>query len=124
MSNNKKIVSNTNSTPTINTANNKNNNKSSYFNSTKKSHYGSQQSKPKMSNSLELISGSVSEVQKKYEILSDIVSEYQGKVHGSQSNVNGNNISLVVYYECPLGKRDEIKTLYNNRIRTLQRFSV
>ncbi len=67
------------------------------------------QSKPKMDNSLELITGPIDSVQKKYEILSDIVTEYQGKVHGSQSMINGNLISLVVYYEVPEGKREEVK---------------
>jgi hypothetical protein len=43
------------------------------------------QPKPKMSNSFELLQGSIAEVQKKYEILSDIVIiEYNDKVHGSQ----------------------------------------
>lgn len=71
------------------------------------------QPKPKMSNSLELLSGPISKVQRKYEILSDIVTEYNGKVHGSQSNVNGNSISLVVYYEVPEGKREEVKQRFN-----------
>ncbi len=62
-----------------------------------------------MDNSLELITGPIDSVQKKYEILSDIVTEYQGKVHGSQSMINGNLISLVVYYEVPEGKREEVK---------------
>ena len=38
-----------------------------------------------MSNSFELLTGSVPEIQKKYEILSDIVYEVNGKIHGSQS---------------------------------------
>ena len=42
------------------------------------------QPKPKMSNSFELLTGPIETIQKKYEILSDIVSEYNGKVHGSQ----------------------------------------
>ena len=42
------------------------------------------QSKPKMYNSFELLQGSITEIQKKYEILSDIVIEYGGRVHGSQ----------------------------------------
>ena len=68
------------------------------------------QPKPKTSNSIELISGPISEVQKKYEVLSDIVTEYIGKVHGSQSLIIQNNsISLVVYYEVHEGKRDEVK---------------
>ena len=45
------------------------------------------QPKPKMNNSLELLSGTIDSVQKKYEILSDIVTEYQGKLHGSQSQL-------------------------------------
>ena len=46
--------------------------------------------------------------------LSDIVTEVNGKVHGSQSHVNGNNISLVVYYEVPAeGKREECKQKFN-----------
>ncbi len=68
-----------------------------------------------MSNSLELLSGPISEVQKKYEILSDIVTEFNGKVHGSQSTVNGNNISLVVYYEVPIGQRDLVKQKFSNQ---------
>ena len=36
-----------------------------------------------MSNSLEILQGTIQEMQEKYEILSDIVSEYNGKVHGS-----------------------------------------
>jgi hypothetical protein len=73
-----------------------------------------------MSNSLELISGSVSEVQQRYEILSDIVNEFNGKVHGSQSHVNENIVSLVVYYEVPEGKRVEVKNRYNSLIKTIR----
>ena len=51
-----------------------------------------------MSNSFKLLTGPVSEIQKKYEILSDIVSEANGKVHGSQSHIIANNsMSLIVY---------------------------
>ena len=71
-----------------------------------------------MSNSLELISGPISEVQKEYEILSDIVSEYNGKVHGSQSHMLGNNLlSLVVYYEVPEGKREEVRRKFDKFIQ-------
>ena len=38
--------------------------------------------------------------------LSDIITEYNGKVHGSQSHANGNNIYLVVYYEIPWRERE------------------
>ena len=75
--------------------------------------------KPKMSNSLELVTGPIETVQKKYEILSDIVTEYQGKVHGSQSSINGNNISLIVYYEVSEGKREEVKSRFKNSIIVL-----
>jgi len=80
----------------------------------KKSYYTTQQkqqqSKPKMSNSLELLQGSITDVQQRYEILSDIVSEANGKVHGSQSHiVTVHVISLIVYYEVPEGQREDVK---------------
>ena len=73
-----------------------------------------------MSNSLELLSGPISEVQKKYEILSDLVIvEHGGKVHGSQThNVTNNSMQLIVYYEVPLGKRDEVKRKFENLVKT------
>ena len=76
-----------------------------------------------MSNSLELWQGPIEDIQKKYEILSDIVSEANGKVHGSQSHIisGSNNISLVVYYEVPEGKREEVKQRFKNSIIVLQR---
>jgi hypothetical protein len=73
--------------------------------------------KPKMSNSFELLTGPIEIIQKKYEILSDIVIvEYGGKVHGSQSHIfaNNNSMQLIVYYEVPLGQRDEVKQKFNN----------
>ena len=68
-----------------------------------------------MSNSFELLTGPVSEIQKKYEILSDLVIvEYGGKVHGSQSHIIANNLnSLIVYYEVPEGKREEVKRKFS-----------
>jgi hypothetical protein len=85
-------------------------NKPNYYNKFTK------QPKPKMSNSLELISGHIETVQKKYEILSDIISDQGGKTHGSQSHPTGNNISLIAYYEVPEGKREEIKSRVKNSI--------
>ena len=74
--------------------------------------------KPKMSNSFEYLQGSIVEIQKKYEILSDIVTEYGDKVHGSQSHIiASNNMQLVVYYEVPEGKREEVKQKFNNFVR-------
>ena len=79
--------------------------------------------KPKMSNSLELLTGPITEIQRKYEILSDLVTELGGKTHGSQSHIGPNNsISLVVYYEVPAegNKRDEVKQKFNTAIRNNQ----
>ena len=65
------------------------------------------QPKPKMSNSFELLQGSILEIQKKYEILSDIVTEHKGKVHGSQRDRDPKTglLDLLVYYEVPEGKK-------------------
>ena len=76
-----------------------------------------------MSNSFELLTGPIDTIQKKYEILSDIVSEHNGKVHGSQShNVANNSLSLIVYYEVPLGQRNEVKQKIDNMIRNLMTY--
>ena len=74
-----------------------------------------------MSNSFELLTGPIDTIQKKYEILSDLVIvEHGGKVHGSQShNVTNNSMQLIVYYEVPLGQRDEVKQKFDNMIRNL-----
>ena len=89
-------------------------NKPNYYNKFSK------QPKPKMSNSLELITGSFDSVQNKYEISSDIVTEYNGKIHGSQSQINSNNISLMIYFEVPEGKREEIKEKFNTITKSNQ----
>jgi hypothetical protein len=76
-----------------------------------------QQPKPKMTNSFELLTGPIEIIQKKYEILSDLVTEHNGKVHGSQSHIISNNsMSLVVYYEVPFGQRDEVKRKFENYV--------
>ena len=69
-----------------------------------------------MCNSFELLQGSIAEIQKSYEILSDIVSEYNGKVHGSQRDRDPKTglIDILVYYEVPLGQRDEVKQKFDN----------
>jgi hypothetical protein len=90
-----------------------------YYNSTKKASFSSANPKPKMSNSFELLQGPIETIQKKYEILSDIVSENNGKVHGSQSHmISNNSMSLIVYYEVPQGQRDEVINKLNNSIVT------
>jgi hypothetical protein len=90
--------------------------------STKPTYYNkkpcSSQPKPKMSNSFELLTGPIETIQKNYEILSDIVTEHNGKVHGSQSHmISNNSMSLIVYYEVPQGQRDEVKQKFNNFVR-------
>jgi hypothetical protein len=62
--------------------------------------------KPKISNSFKLLIGpTVAEIQRKYEILSDIVIEYNEKVHSFYSYIysknNNSTMSLIVYYEVP-----------------------
>jgi hypothetical protein len=99
-------------------------NKPTYHNNYKKSYFTAQTNnklKPKMSNSLEFLFGSISEIQKKYEILSDIVIEYNGKVHGSQRDRDPKTgeIDLFVYYEVPEGKREEVKQKFKNYILTV-----
>ena len=73
--------------------------------------------KPKMpsSNSIELITGnSFSEIQRKYEALSDIViNEFQGSVFGSQSHISNNILSIVIYFSIPKERFNEFKQRYN-----------
>ena len=47
--------------------------------------------------SFELLIDSIDSIQKKYVILSDIVTKYNGRIRGSQFHVNENMISLVLY---------------------------
>ena len=91
--------------------------KSIYYNN-KKSFSSTKEPKPKMSNSFELLQGSIKDIQKQYETLSDIVTEYGGKVHGSQSHIVAANhtLQLIVYYEVPTegNKREEVKSKFEN----------
>ena len=72
-----------------------------------------------MSNSFELLQDPIADIQKKYEILSDIVFEANGKVHGSQRDRERkiSLIDLLVYYEVPEGQRDEVKRKFENLVR-------
>jgi hypothetical protein len=91
-----------------------------YYNSTKKASFSSANPKPKMSNSFELLTGPIDTIQKKYEILSDIVTEYGGKVHGSQRDRDPKTglIDLLVYFEVPFGQREGVKNKLSNSIVT------
>jgi hypothetical protein len=92
--------------------------KSKYYNS----NYGNRKSwtpkftnKQPMDNSLEILQGSADTIRKQYEVLADLIKEYNGKTHGSQSHIDANNfIHLIVYYEVPEGMREEIKRTFDN----------
>ena len=81
-----------------------------------------QATKPKMDNSLELLIGNIQNIQKQYEALSDIVRDLGGKVHGSQRGDRESKsglIDLMVYYEVPQGKREEVKQRLKNYVLTV-----
>jgi hypothetical protein len=94
------------------------NTKPTYYN---KKPWSTMQPKPKMSNSFELLTGPIETIQKSYEILCDlIIVEYNGKVHGSQSHIGANNSTqLILYYEVPLGMRDEVKRKFNDFVLSI-----
>jgi hypothetical protein len=107
-------VSNNKSTTTATTTTNR----PTYYSKFAKQQF----TKPKMSNSFEYLQGSIAEIQKKYELLSDLVTEHNGKVHGSQRDRDPKTglIDLLVYYEVPLGQRDEVKRKFDNMVRNNQ----
>ena len=72
--------------------------------------------KQPMDNSLEILEApSPKAIRKQYEVLTDLVKEYNGKIHGSQSHILANDsIQLFVYYEVPEGMRDEIKRMFES----------
>lgn len=49
------------------------------------------------------------------------MSEYNGKVHGSHRDRDPKTglIDLLVYYEVPLGMRDEVKQKFNNKNKSV-----
>jgi hypothetical protein len=79
-----------------------------------------------MDNSFQLLTGSVTNIQKQYEILSDIVRDHNGKVHGSQSHIiaANNTLQLIVYYEVLEGQRDEVKRKFAIFIRNTKELSL
>ena len=80
----------------------------------KKSGYNSNNKQP-MDNSLEILQGSPLTITKQYEVLSDLIKEFNGKTHGSQSHtLPDNSLQIVVYYEVPEGMRDEIKKMFQS----------
>ncbi|MBA3750854.1 MAG: hypothetical protein H0X03_08215 [Nitrosopumilus sp.] len=75
--------------------------------------------KQSMDNSLEISQGTSTDViRKHYEVLADLIKEYNGKTHGSQSHILANNsIQLIVYYEVPEGMREELKRKFEDFTR-------
>ena len=69
-----------------------------------------------MSNTFELLTGPIETVQKNYEVLSDIVTEYNSQVQGSQRDRDPKTglLDLLVYYELSVVNREEIKRKYQN----------
>ena len=74
-----------------------------------------------MSNSFELLTGPIDTIQKKYEILSDIVSDIMVKsmVHKGIEYSKYWLIDLLVYYEVPEGHREEVKRRFNSLVITV-----
>jgi len=107
------INNNTSSKPT-NHKNNLQNNYSSKNNyNYKKSWLNPNNNKQPMDNSVEILQGSADKVTKQYEVLTDLIKEFKGKTHGSQShNLPNNTLQIVVYYEVLEGKRDDIKRMF------------
>lgn len=70
--------------------------------------------KQPMDNSMEILYGSADTIIKQYEVLSDLIKEFNGKTHGSQSHsLQNNSLQIVVYYEVPEGMRDKIKGMFS-----------
>jgi hypothetical protein len=83
----------------------------------KKSWHNSNAKQP-MDNSVEILQGSEDTIIKQYEVLTDLIKEFQGKTHGSQSHsLQNNSLQIVIYYEVSEGKRDEIKGMFKTYTR-------
>jgi hypothetical protein len=121
-SNNSKSITVSTNNKTISEPTKYNNNYKTHYNNNynyKKSWNPKFNNKQSMDNSLEILQGSSADIiRKQYEVLADLIREYNGKTHGSQSHIIANNsIQLIVYYEVPEGMREEIKRKYENFIR-------
>lgn len=126
-SNNHKPVSATTAAAPIN---NNATPKPTHYNSNHKNSYNSNYSykkpwTPKLNNkqptdnSLEILQGSSTDaIRNQYEVLADLIKEYNGKTHGSQSHILSNDsIQLIVYYEVPEGMREELKRKFKDFTR-------
>jgi hypothetical protein len=98
---------------------NNNNSKNNY--NYKKSWSNSNNKQP-MDNSVEILQGSADTIIQQYETLMDLIKEFKGKTHGSQSHsLQNNSLQIVVYYEVPEGMRDEIKRMFQTFTRNAMR---
>ncbi len=99
---------------------NSNYNKKSWIS---KSNNNNNNIKQPMDNSLEILQGtSIDTIKKQYETLADLIKAYNGKTHGSQSHILANNfIEIIVYYEVPEGKKEEVKEKFDDFIRNERR---
>jgi hypothetical protein len=75
---------------------------------------------PKTSHSFELLTGlTIVEIQKKYEILTEIIIAAKGKVQRSQleRDPTTGKPGMLVYYEVPQGQISEVKRKFGNSIK-------
>ena len=111
------IDNNISSKPTF-YKNNQMNNPSNKNNYNYKKSWPNSNAKQPMDNSVEILQGSADIIIKQYEVLTDLIKEFQGKTHGSQSHsLQNNSLQIVIYYEVPEGKRDEIKEIFKTYTR-------
>ncbi len=109
---------NTFSKPAAYYQNNHMNNHNSKNNYNYKKSWSNSNNKQPMDNSVEILQGSVDTITQQYEALTDLIKEFKGKTHGSQSHsLQNNSLQIVVYYEVPEGKRDEIKSMFQTCTR-------
>ena len=102
--NNKSVATQIHNNNTIPKSTHYNNNYKNDYNNNynyKKSWTSKFNNKQPMDNSLEILQGSSNDtIIKQYEVLADLIKEYNGKTHGSQSHILANNsIQIIVYYE-------------------------
>ncbi len=90
-----------------------NSNLNNYNYNNKKSWLLKPNNKQPMDNTLQILQGQADTIRKQYEVLSDLIKEFKGKTHGSQSHIlSDNSIQIIVYYEVPEGMRDDIKRMF------------
>ena len=108
------IDNNISTKPTLYKNDFKNNYSSKNSYNYKKSWPNSNNKQP-MDNSVEILEGSPDTIITQYETLSDLIKEFKGKTHGSQSHgLPNNSLQIIVYYEVPEGMRDEIKKMFQS----------